>query len=407
MLRRIRMVVVIILISWILLEVLLQLSFNHLPSALQQRLPQAPIRYGIRFDTTHGAREYPAYEQVNLTVGPYSGDLFAISCLSPMDAEIFNAYNVRYTRDAHGFRNQEPWPQDVHLVVVGDSFTAAESINSPFWMGITDATLAFGLPGSGSLEQSKLLNSYGISRRPEIVLMAYFSGNDLTDTWRFYQAEKNSETLYEMANHERQPWEYLVTFQSFMLLRDIFFHQSRACHYPITIRNGESVAFYDEFLSLSTLSYDNLITSALYQQTRNAIVASADNAKMAGATFILMYIPHKSEVYWDLLTDSQKHLIGEHVKAWAFNEADIITREDVANSADLIEAHLPTQRQLLTNLATTEGFLWLDLTPYLQQATKEGLRPYFFADTHWNQNGHDFVRSILQAFLRENQLIAN
>ncbi len=394
-------------ICWITLELLLQLSFDSLPPFLRQRLPQAPIRYGIRFDTPHGAREYPAHEAVNITIGPYSGDLFSITCLSPSKAEAFPDYTVRYTRDTHGFRNPEPWPDDADLVIVGDSFTAAEAINRPFWMDITPSTLAFGLPGSGSLEQLKLLEAYGFNRQPEVVVMAYFGGNDLTDTWRFYQAEQLGENLYTMSNRNRYPWEYLATFQLLMFLRDALTSAPNIddCHYPIALDNDILVAFYDEFLSLSTISKETLRASSIYRQTQAAIIEAAERTKAIGGVFILMYIPHKAEIYWDFLNESQQRGLGQHVKALTTSDTGLAERLDVENSAELIRQNRTAQRELLAELATEEAFLWLDLTPYLQKWAQDGHQPYFFADTHWNQSGHDFIRNILKTFLTQETAI--
>jgi hypothetical protein len=348
-------------------------------------MPQAPIRYGIQFDTPHGAREYPAREQVTLTVSQYSGDLYSISCLLPIDAPEFEPYTVQYTRDQHGFRNPTPWPEDVDMVFVGDSFTAAEAIQHPYWEGIGQQALVLGLPGSGSLEQGLLLEAYGLSRNPEIVVMAYFGGNDLTDTWRFFEAQEQGETLYSVVNKNRRPWEYLVTFQLALWIRDMLAQSQEiaSCPYPVKDASGIPLAFFDEFLVNSSLSVDDLQNSQLYPVTRDAILKAARKTQENGAQFVLMYIPHKAEIHWRLLSDVQQEIIAEHAGV----------------SVTMLSENMDAQRILLSQLAADNGFRFLDLTPTFQEAAARGIQTYFFSDTHWNQTGHDLARTVLRDFL--------
>ena len=171
----------VILATVVILEAVLQLAFTLLPTNLTQRMPQYRQRMGYRLHAEHGAREYPAGEAVDLVITPQSGDLYRISCLKPTHTEAFEPYRVSYVRDNHGFRNPEPWADDVELVILGDSFVAAESVQAPFWQGLSDSMLVLGLPGSGTLEQARLLNAFGLPRNPELVVLAFFGGNDLTD----------------------------------------------------------------------------------------------------------------------------------------------------------------------------------------------------------------------------------
>jgi hypothetical protein len=176
-----------------------------LPQAIIQRMPQYPIRYGIQFDTEHGAREYPANEVIDFEVNRFSGDLYQLSCLSTKSAIPLDAYPVQYQRDNHGFRNLEPWQDDVDIVFVGDSFTAAESITHPYWKDIAESELVLGLPGSGTIEQSLLLKAYGLSRHPETVVLAFYGGNDNSDNEVFSALQQAGMTFIERSNQNRNP----------------------------------------------------------------------------------------------------------------------------------------------------------------------------------------------------------
>lgn len=389
-----------------LLELLLQVAFNALPLNLRHQLPQAPLRYGIQYATPHGAREYPAYEKVDLLITNRSGDLFSLTCLTPPPPTPESDYRVQYQRDEHGFRNPSPWPA-ASLVVVGDSFTAAESVTAPYWMGLAADTLNLGLSGSGSLEQLLLLRAYGLPRNPRVVVMAYFEGNDLTDTWLLAQARERGVTLYDLMRPHR-PWEYLVTYQiAATLLKKP--QPTKACHYPVMDAQQHPLTFTGQELTLSTIDAAALRDSALFQQTRSAILDAAHETQASGAVFVLAFIPHKAHVYWESLiaagqitTFSGDTLVAEPTaEGLRFNESI----SDPAEIADYLVRNMDAQRQLLAELADEAGFLFLDFTPALQAASAGSDLLYFYGDTHWNQTGHDVARQALQAFLQAHHLL--
>lgn len=373
-----------ILGSLVFLELILQILLPSLPQTLTQHMPQYPVRYGIRFDTAHGAREYPANQSVDVLISPQSGDLYEISCLSRTVTEDFPPYRVQFQRDRHGFRNNDPWPLSIDTFVVGDSFTAAEAITNPYWKQIAGNTVVLGLPGSGTVEQALLIEGLALPQNPERIIWAYFGGNDLADSTRFLEAQNLGENLYTLSNSNRQPWEYLVTFHIALLLRDRLTadNDKQDCIYPIQTTDGERLAFYNPFISQGILPEDELTASEIWQVTRDAITRIADASHDASSSFVVVYIPPKEAIYSLQLDDN----------TWA----EIITPH-----GDLTHANraMDAQAVLLAQLASEQGFAFLDLTDALTEAVEADNQPYFFADTHWNQTGHEVAGQVLAAFL--------
>jgi hypothetical protein len=404
-LRRVLVSLVVVTgITWLMLEIILQIAFMRLPAGLIMQMPQYPQRYGIRYNTSHGAREYPAHEQVNLAVNRYSGDLYSISCLSPASSPPVEPYQVRYTRDMHGFRNAEPYPDDVSLVVVGDSFTAAESIQHPYWQDITPSTLAFGTPGSGSVEQLLLLREYGLPHHPEHVVMAYFGGNDLIDSAHFYRTREAGKTLDTLQSYPF--WDYLVTFHIALRLRSALVPPpAEPCLYPVQDEQGTSLADYNTFLEPATIDEVALRDSHYFAITRDAIIAAAQETKAAGGEFILMFIPFKMQVYWQKLSPEVQQQISTRVAPRTIQgdelEMALVSGLSTEETAARLSQNLGVQRELLAELAQTHGFRFLDLTPVFEAAAQRGEETYFFSDTHWNQTGHDLARQTLEAFLAQ------
>ena len=379
----------------ILLEIAFQLAFLHLPRELIQRMPQYRERSGFRLDTEHGARESPAGEVVHIDVDQYSGDLFRLTCLSTAHAQFFEPYTVRFTRDQHGFRNPEPWRDYLDLLIIGDSFTAAETVQHPFWTGLAESTLSLAFPGSGTIEQSLLLDAYGLPLQPDTVVLAYFAGNDLSDNQTFQDLRSAGQTIADQARQNRSPLEYLATVHLALYLRDMIHRTGISdCHYPQIAHTDPAmpVAFFDKLLPVLALDAETLRASDMFQVTQSAIVDLSQELAGRGIRFVIMYIPQKAELFWQYLDDESKGAIAEYVT----ERIAPIAPQFIPKS---IDKNISAQRDLWSAVALEQQIEFLDMTPALQLALENGRSPYFFADTHWNQLGHDLARQELQKIL--------
>jgi hypothetical protein len=378
------------------LESLLQLAFPQLPPAVINQMPQYQERLGHRLVTEHGAREFPAGQVVQYAVTPLSGDLYALSCIQPADSPSFEAYQVSFTRDRHGFRNDEPWPVDVDLVVIGDSFTAAELVQRPYWQSLSDSMLILGLPGSGTLEQQRLFDAFAWPRQPNLVILAFFAGNDLRDTAKFAEMLRSGMNRHDLTHHGKNPLDYSVVFRILqVLIETTNAKESTDCHYPLMAQTEPPtpVAFYRRFLPVLGADSESLQQSEQFQRTKTSIAEMATALRSIDSQLVLMYIPQKAELYWNYLDDESKQII-----------IDAESRDRQLAGLQNIDLNLSAQRDAMRRLADDLGLSFLDLTPALAQAISAGQAPYFFADTHWNQSGHDIARIALLDFLNQSKL---
>lgn len=379
-----------------MLELVLQLAFPLLPAAIIEQMPQYHARMRFRLDAAHGLQEYPAGETVSYEISRTSGDLYKLTCLSPADAPSFASYRVSFTRDSHGFRNPEPWPDKVQLVVIGDSFTAAEAIVVPYWHGISDSMLVFGLPGSGTLQQQRLLEAFALPREPEIVVLAFFAGNDLQDNLTFHRQSLADAGKSSGDGERNNPLDYSVLFNvAYSIRKSVLRDSEAACHFPQMARTEPPtpLAFYEAFLSSFALDEQTMRESEMYRITRDSIANMAAMLRARDSQLILMYIPQKAELYWELLSDESKARI--------FSGSEAI---DSTVEVGAVSANLAAQRSLMAELAADLDLALLDLTLPLAKAISDGAQPYFFADTHWNQEGHNIARNALLDFLNQSNL---
>ena len=376
----------------------MQLVFPHLPDKVIKTMPQFYDRAGFRTRTEHGAREFPAWKHVDYEVTAQFGDLFSLSCLSSEDAPPTEPYRLTYTTDSHGFRNAEPWPDAVDLVIIGDSFTAAEAIVEPFWQGISESLLAFGLPGSGTVEQQRLFESFALPRQPETVVLAFFAGNDLKDSKIYADMRARGELFGDRVQGGKDLTDYSVLLRLLALYR----LQSRRvsteeppCYYPQIAETEPPtpVTFLSGFLPVLGMDEESLRHSQMILLARQSISEMAIDIRTRGGDFVLMYIPQKAELYWNYLSeDSKQTIIIEESK------------DRRRTGLELIDTNLTVQRSLMKELAAELEITFLDLTDPLHEAIKDGQQPYFFGDTHWNQTGHNIVRIALLDFLNQSNL---
>ena len=108
---------------------------------------------------------------------------------------------------------------------------------------------------------------------------------------------------------------------------------------------------------------------------------------------MLLYIPQRAELYWNHLDEASKATI-----------VAVESRDRRITGLDKIDENLSVQRDIIKQLAADLGVSFLDLTPPLADAIRAGQSPYFFADTHWNQLGHNVARNALLDFLNRSNL---
>lgn len=390
--------IAIVMITLVLLECLLQLIFPHLPVKVIRTMPQYYERAGFRTRTEHGVREFPAWKQVDFEVTAQFGDLFSLSCLSPEDAQPLTPYRLQYRTDSHGYRNAEPWLDQVDIIVIGDSFTAAEAIVEPYWGGISESLLALGLPGSGTVEQQRLFEAFALPRQPKTVVLAFFAGNDLIDSRLYAEMRARGELFGDRVQKNKDLADYSVLLRLLTLLKseaDKPPNTQSACHYPqfAETEPPTPVAFFNAFLPMLGMDEQSLRNSEMFRLARDSIADMAKTMKARGGELILMYIPQKAELYWRYLSkESRQTIISEESKDQRWQ------------GLELIDVNLLAQRHLMAETATELEIPFLDLTVAFDDAIRQGLQPYFFADTHWNQTGHNIARNALLDFLNRSNL---
>jgi len=241
---------------------------------------------------------------------------------------------------------------------------------------------------------------YGRPRQPKIVVLAYFGGNDLLDNEFFAAHFAAGQSRLDYVYQKHSPGDFLVSLHLLLALRAALGPAPATdCHYPLSsaARPPTPLAFFDRLLPQLATGKATLANSDGWQRARASISAMNQALTDQGGRLALLYIPQKAELYWQDLAAADKQKIVEALRA-----AEVDAEGSLSVAA--IDNHIGAQAELLKDFTAQQGIAMLDTRPALRAAIAAGEQPYFFADTHWNQRGHDIARNVLREFLNRSTL---
>jgi hypothetical protein len=312
--------------------------------------------------------------------------------------------HVHMITDANGFRNSPPEKATYGIVAIGDSFTRASGVASPWPQKLAEHAgsdvLNLADVGLGPQDELKVLQQYGLKKHPNLVIMAYFEGNDLYDA-----------AAYEQAN----PF-ILPRFARYILGRSIDAWQARrwngahaavapSYRYPITVTINNKdleMAFFSSYIAWLSVSREEIESSQNYRLTREIILQMRELSQSADAKFLLVYLPSKVHVYLPYLNDAKiLARVFTDIPMIELDEAGFLQFTNKTATLELTRQHMDDQVHVLAAFAVEQDINYLDLTPYFQKEAGKGAELYYPFDTHWNQQGHDLAAETINEYIKE------
>jgi hypothetical protein len=388
--------VVLLLLSLVsalgLVEILMRAFPNWVPLEVRVNPPARRIKAFI--DETYNLRQS-------------DGDLWHymrgnIVPLSPDQDQVIA--HVHMITDANGFRNSPPEKATYDIVALGDSFTRASGVATPWPQKLAENTgsdvLNLGEVGFGPQDELKVLRQYGLKKQPQWVILAYFEGND----------------LYDVASYEQANPFILFRFGRYILNRGLEAWQERRpdtasaaaisnYRYPITIKINHKdieMVFFSSYISWLSLSREAIEASQNYHLVRETILRMRALSESAGANFLLVYVPSKSHVYLPYVNDPETTArIFTDVPVIELDESGFLQFRDKTTTPKLVRQHVDDQVSLLADFAAENHIHFLNLTPIFQEEAGAGAVLYYPFDTHWNQLGHDLAAVSINEYIEE------
>lgn len=322
----------------------------------------------------------------------------------------FEARGITYQINQLGFRGAATTPDDVEIVALGDSFTFGVGVQQPWPEHLSElldaSVLNLGMGGTDPPKHVYPLIAYGLPRQPEIVIEAYFEGNDLF-------------TCYQPAIPSGPRWgdnlvlpdliggmgEMLRFIQRDEAITSDLSYDS-VTPFTRTIAGQEvELTFSPAYTATLLLDKETILSSENWRIASGSLARMADLSRQAGANFILVYLPDRSHVYWPLIRtddDLLSQLNQDMNYAWR-QRLDCLTLargrvpDNLETFRERMDTTLTAQRDLLRDFATTHEIPFLDLTEALERLAAQGVTLADPLETHYN----DFANQVLAVEIAE------
>jgi lysophospholipase L1-like esterase len=329
--------------------------------------------------------------------------------------------------DKRGFRNKVDI-DNADIVAIGDSLTYGfASISTYSWPSILSkishkVVYNMGVGGYGAIQYYYLLNNYALQLKPKIIIIGFFIGNDLSDTYNmiynyeYWDRFKDKKVLYNNKYYIGEKSEYLnmdsiiqknrlstnITYGKY--LRDYLAHTSilyrlitnsiigdifrkkevlfnNVMDKDIVVIRGEyQTAFNPGYLyDLIDLNNENiqegLDKSLLLLNEMNLI---CQNNRIS---LIVLLLPTKEGVYSEIIKDSVHN--------------DLLSK--------CIENYFKISNEMI-NYMKKNNIKYIDLLPAMKENINKKLY-YANNDTHPNKEGNIIIAKKIYEYLIKNNYI--
>ncbi len=342
-------------------------------------------------------------ETIKFYVG--MGDLFIAqpNTIAPPDDP--NAVLDEYvlTWDEDGFRLPQNPAETYPIIALGDSFTEAPNVGTPWTDILADksglAVRNMGFRGYGPVEQAIVMKEYESNTSADYVIIAFFEGNDISNAQSYFW-QYTEENPYQLPHIARQamredPRQVLLwTFEP---------PQGDTFKYPVTMTMNDTpqpMAFLEGYIWNNIVSADDLRASRPIEMT---IQAWRDIKAVSGdACVILAYLPSKETIYLPYVTESDRAKIFEKpIHLILADDKFLRVEDDPDGSYEKWYDGRYVIRETIQASAQAENIAFIDLTPHFEARAQTGEVLFYVYDTHPNQDGHDLIGTVLADALRE------
>lgn len=351
------------------------------------------------------------------------GDIVRMGFVPPaVSPALLHRFPVR--TDGEGFRNDSAIPERLDVAALGDSFTDALTLPVELsWPGRLEARLGrrvrnYGVAGFGPQQELRVLRDLVLPRRPRVVVVAFFAGNDIPGAALFDEFERSGAS----GSFGVSGWPFKRTVAhfdrsyAFLLTRRLLATQAHAAApeqgaagrrhdaafsgvdetAPAVRRasfdrgmfalpiGGRTLRFalMPSYLNLLNLGRAEIEAHPGWDVTRRSLSEMDRACRAAGARLVVMFVPSKSQVYFPLLVQ-------------AFSRASLrralelsLPRDPWGVDVQRLTRNRLVQNELVGEFCRRTGIPFVDLTPDLEREASRGENVYFPDDSHWNARGH-------------------
>jgi hypothetical protein len=406
--------VVSVIITFGLIEIFLRMQPNLIPREIRASLPGGgrylvksdfqldnPIRVGFR---------YGSFQDRWIQFDPFGRDQTEIEgIVGPYGNNRTQPLQIHFVTDENGFLNSPPVNgSSFDIVAVGDSFltwTAEEH-----WLKILSQITGFkalnlGMPGWGTQSEVEALEIYGLDKKPDWVILAYFEGNDLWDAKRYEERHSSGWDWIEYDEKTAGFWQTLVV--PYMLNYGIkqFKHaiQPPEYAYPLDVRMGDNtlrLAFSHQYVGALSANAEDIEKSRNFELVADALLKAKQLSESIGAQLLIVYIPAEEHVYLPYIKlPQQLNRVVKNIPIIALNDQGYLEMGPGPAELALITENMDDQAQVIQSFANEHSLAFLNLTPSFQAEAGKGKELYNYSDTHWNNAGQNLAAKVIAEYI--------
>ncbi|MHC4780663.1 MAG: SGNH/GDSL hydrolase family protein [Planctomycetota bacterium] len=272
-----------------------------------------------------------------------------------------------------GFRDNgvEPGAKK-RILALGDSFTFGSGVTLPqCWTEQLESHLGVpvinaGMGATGPAYACRFFEHYGRKLEPDLVLYAFFSGNDVIDS-----GVEAGISVRRFGSARHWLHEHCVTYRAAKLVagrvRNIGANEME--RHTISV-NGEEQGFWPSMLEYNSRRKPTDGFSKSLERAKSWILKLQEICRGESVPLVVVIFPFKEQIYFD------------SVKGWLADPSAYDPRSPAQEIVSLCsERELPV----------------LDLTPVFVRENDRNL--YGPLDTHWNAEGNALAAETLAEFL--------
>jgi len=368
-----------VLFTLLLIEIFVRVSFDVLPVEIQsdiQAIQRAP------WDDTRLIPALPFTEDLNIQA--YIAPNFVDYPVRWGDAFFtFTTRGVEWHRA--GLRSPEPiWAIDA--LIIGDSFSFCwvEEADCWGWKLQTEYDwhiINAGQPGTGTGGQLAMMREIAAPYEPKLIIWQMYS-NDSQDDYDL--AFKNNAVDELQTPPPAIPPRPLVGLERYSVVAHLINNIINPPPAPPVIHT-QKVRVDGRTLMIPSGNYppaDSMVYPSVqygWEQNIAHYTEGIDYAQSIGAAVLIVLIPTKEEAYQAKLTD--------------------------AYDADYW-AQVGESRIRLLALCEENGWHCVDMLPHFERAIADGETIYWGYDFHLDVSGNALVAQVVDAYIREHDLLA-
>jgi hypothetical protein len=280
------------------------------------------------------------------------------------------------------------------ILVAGDSFTTCQGAKpqegATQTMEEETGLYAYnvGIGGTGPYEYLETLKRF-VHFKPRITIMNIYEGNDLRDIIKYKEFIASGGNSEKDREDPPAAWSYAAQFfkssekiverfvmATFTAAQDYNFHYSAPVGDHVLAMNvsNKDQGEVERAIQLR----DGKISANLFAEPLTNYV---DWAKANGIIPIVTYIPSMYTAYQATVT---------------FEDPEV---------GKVVQAFSATQRKWLADHAQTIGYNFIDLTPFLQEATAQGIITHLPSNVHLTAKGEKVVGLHTAEFIKKLGLV--